>query len=61
MIDEANTRRQREVSETTTPVYEWIARDVGFILNSDMGIYKEFTVNADGSSSCTYDACPLVQ
>ena len=58
MIESANTWRQRDVSETDTPVYEWIARNVGFMLNSDMAIYKEFTVNDDGSSSCTYDNCP---
>jgi len=58
MVDSANTWRQRDVSEDGTPAYEWIARDVGFMLNADMAIYKEFTLDDDGISSCTYDNCP---
>jgi len=58
MIDAANNWKQRDVSEDTTPAYQWNAKGVGFMLNSDMAIYKDFTLNDDGSSSCTYANCP---
>merc|ERR1711915_965035 len=60
MVDEANNWRQRDVSETSTPVIQWNADpNVGFMLNSDMAIYKEFELDEAGVSSCTYDECLL--
>jgi len=60
MIDAANSWKQRDVSEDSTPVIQWNADDdVGFMLNSDMAIYKEFNLAEDGVSSCTYDECLL--
>ena len=60
MINSDNSWRQRDVSsDDTSPAIQWNAAGVGFMLNSDMAIYKEFTVDEDGNSSCTYDACPV--
>jgi len=59
MVNSENNWRQKDVSrDTTSPAIQWNARRVGFMLNSDMAIYKDFLLDEDGNSSCTYDDCP---
>lgn len=41
--------------------FQWNAPRKGFMLNSDMAIYKDMKLNDAGESSCNYTTCPLSQ
>jgi len=40
-----------------TTGWQWTAAAVGFNLNPDMALYKDFTVDAEGEPSCSFSAC----
>jgi len=53
-----NAWTQRDVSATRdNSAWQWNARDVGFMLNSDMCLLKEIVVDGNGESSCNYATC----
>jgi len=39
--------------------WEWNAGFTGFNLNTDMAIFKHFSVDSEGKPSCEYQDCPL--
>ena len=43
--------------ERPTTGWQWNAANVGFNLNADMALYKEFTVATDGEPGCDYNSC----
>ena len=49
--------RQRDVDLTgSSPKVQWNSR-TGMMLNADMGLYKDFTLNENGEASCAYNDC----
>ena len=48
---------QRNVDLTgSSPKVQWNSR-TGMMLNADMGLFKDFTLNQNGEASCAYDKC----
>jgi len=45
-----------EDGETTG--WQWTAARIGFNLNPDMALYKEFDISTEGEPSCSFSQCP---
>jgi len=56
------TWTQRNISPAgSTPHYQWngvSSRPPGFMLNTDMALYKDVQLDSAGLSSCTFSTCP---
>eukprot|EP00092_Neocalanus_flemingeri_P022530 GFUD01024432.1.p1 GENE.GFUD01024432.1~~GFUD01024432.1.p1 ORF type:complete len:422 (+),score=86.93 GFUD01024432.1:153-1268(+) len=45
-------------SNGQTTGWQWNVAGLGFNLNADMALFKDFDTDSDGKPSCTYTTCP---
>ncbi|XP_013408457.1 putative ascorbate peroxidase [Lingula anatina] len=50
-------RPNRPTPPPRTPKYQWDGNPVGFMLNTDVCLYKNLKLEADGKSKCTFNTC----
>jgi len=58
LVDDTVSFNQRDVSsDASSPAWQWNTGGLGMMLNTDMCLYKDVVLDADGKSSCSYSTC----